>query len=117
MHDDQHGTATVALAATINACKLTSCDLSKATVGQIGLGAAGSAIARLIMAYGVRDVLVTDLAPPAVERMVGFGAHAVDLNALLAEADIVIATSGRPGLIPASMVRNGQVILALSNPE
>jgi malate dehydrogenase (oxaloacetate-decarboxylating) len=117
LHDDQHGTATVALAATINACRLTGLDLGTAVVGQIGLGAAGSAIARLIMAYGVKDVLVTDPAPAAVERMVGFGARALDLAGLMEQADIVIATSGRPGLIPPASIRPGQVILALSNPD
>jgi malate dehydrogenase (oxaloacetate-decarboxylating) len=69
------------------------------------------------MAHGVREMLVTDPAPPAVERMVGFGARAVDLATLLGEADIIVATSGRPGLIPPSQVRKGQVVLALSNPE
>jgi malate dehydrogenase (oxaloacetate-decarboxylating) len=33
------------------------------------------------------------------------------------EADVVVATSGRPGLIPPDLVRNGQVVLALTNPE
>jgi malate dehydrogenase (oxaloacetate-decarboxylating) len=117
MHDDQHGTATVALAAVINACRLTGRDLGHARVGQIGLGAAGSAIARLVMAYGVRDVLVTDLSAAAVERMVGFGATAVDLATLLRECDIVISTTGRPGLVAAESIRRGQVILSLSNPE
>ena len=117
MHDDQHGTAIVALAAVINACKLTGRELATAHVGQIGLGAAGSAIARLVMAYGVRDVLVTDLSVPAVERMVGFGARAVDLATLMREADIVISTTGRPGLVSPDSIRKGQVILSLSNPE
>ena len=48
MHDDQHGTATVALAALLNAARLTGAHLRDLRVGQIGLGAAGSAIARLI---------------------------------------------------------------------
>jgi len=117
MHDDQHGTATVALAATINACRLILRELKNAVVGQIGLGAAGSAIARLIISYGVREVLVTDPSPVALERMVGFGARAVDLPTLLGEADVVIATSGRPGLIQASQIKKGQVVLALSNPD
>lgn len=117
LHDDQHGTATVALAAVINACKLTGMALARARVGQIGLGAAGSAIARLVMAYGVRDVLVTDVSPEAMARMVGFGARAVDLPTLLREADILVATTGRPGLIDATMIRPGQVVLSLSNPE
>jgi malate dehydrogenase (oxaloacetate-decarboxylating) len=117
MHDDQHGTATVALAAVINACKLIGRELAGARVGQIGLGAAGSAIARLIMAYGVRDVIVSDVSVAAVERMVGFGARAADLATLMRDADIVIATTGRPGLIAAESIRPGQVILSLSNPE
>lgn len=117
LHDDQHGTATVALAAVINACKLTGKDLASAHVGQIGLGAAGSAVAVLVMAYGVRDVLVTDLSSAAVERMARRGARPVDLATLMRESDIVIATTGRPGLVSAEMIRPGQVILSLSNPE
>ena len=35
----------------------------------------------------------------------------------MASADIVLATTGRPGLIEPSMVRHGQVVLALSNPD
>jgi malate dehydrogenase (oxaloacetate-decarboxylating) len=49
MHDDQHGTATVALSALLNACRATGLDPRTARLGQIGLGAAGSAIARLAL--------------------------------------------------------------------
>src|SRR5262249_62042679 len=78
LHDDQHGTATVALAAVINACKLTGVELAGARVGQIGLGAAGSAIARLVLAYGVRDVLVTDTSAEAVSRAGWFCVRAAE---------------------------------------
>jgi malate dehydrogenase (oxaloacetate-decarboxylating) len=117
MHDDQHGTAVVALAAVINACRLTGTELRRARVGQIGLGAAGSAIAQLILAYGVGDVLVFDLAQAAVDRLAERGARPADLPTLMREADIVIATTGRPGLIRPDQVRAGQVIFSLSNPE
>jgi malate dehydrogenase (oxaloacetate-decarboxylating) len=117
MHDDQHGTATVALAAILNACKATGVDPKKSKLGQIGLGAAGSAIAKLALAYGVADVLVTDVSPAAVSALEAEGAKGRTLDALLAEADIVVATTGKPGLIKASQVRRGQVIFALSNPE
>jgi len=117
MHDDQHGTAVAALAAIINACARTGRNLREATLGQIGLGAAGSAIARLAGAYGVGRVLVTDVDPVAVARACADGAQAVDLPTLLATADIVIATTGRPGLIRAEDVRPGQVIFSLSNPQ
>lgn len=117
MHDDQHGTATVALAAVINACKMTGTELARAHVGQIGLGAAGSAIARLMMAYGVGDVLVHDRSAEAMEWLKTQGARPVDLATLMLEADIVIAATGRPGLIPPAMVRPGQILFPLSNPD
>jgi malate dehydrogenase (oxaloacetate-decarboxylating) len=117
MHDDQHGTATVALAAIINACRLTGLDLKRSRLGQIGLGAAGSAIARLAISYGAGDVLVTDVSAEARARLAGEGARPVDFETLMREADIVVATTGRPGLIQPSMVRPGQVIFALSNPD
>jgi malate dehydrogenase (oxaloacetate-decarboxylating) len=116
MHDDQHGTATVALAAVINACAITGVELSRARVGQIGLGAAGSAIARLMMAYGVGDVLVHDRSEEAMQWLGSLGARPVDLETLMRESDIVIATTGRPRLIDPKLVRPGQVIFPLSNP-
>jgi malate dehydrogenase (oxaloacetate-decarboxylating) len=116
MHDDQHGTATVALAAVINACQMTGVELSRARVGQIGLGAAGSAIARLMMAYGVGDVLVHDRSEEAMSWLGSLGARPVDLPTLMREADIVIATTGRPKLIDPKLVRPGQVLFPLSNP-
>jgi malate dehydrogenase (oxaloacetate-decarboxylating) len=69
------------------------------------------------MVYGVRDVLVTDPSPGAVTRVTSAGAEKADLSRLMRECDIVIATTGRPGLITPAMIRPGQVIFALSNPE
>jgi malate dehydrogenase (oxaloacetate-decarboxylating) len=117
LHDDQHGTATVALAAVINAAKLTKIDLRNARVGHVGLGAAGSAIAKLISKYGVGQTLVTDSDEAAFSRVDRAHARRVDLDTLFRESDIVIAATGKKNLIPASLVRKGQVILALSNPE
>lgn len=117
MHDDQHGTATVTLAAIINACRMTGRDLHRSRVGQIGLGAAGSAIALLALAYGAGEVLVSDPTPAALERVTSKGAIASDLATILEEADIVIATTGRRNLIKPEMIRPGQVVFALSNPH
>ncbi len=117
MHDDQHGTATVALAAVLNACRLTGRDPRHARIGQIGLGAAGSAIARLAITFGAGDVLVHDPQEAAVDRVRTMGVHPSDLRTLMREADIVVATTGRPGLISRDMIRPGQVIFSLSNPE
>jgi len=117
MHDDQHGTATVALAALLNACKMTGVSIENARVGQIGLGAAGSAIARLMMTYGARDVLVHDRSEEAMNWLKSLGAKPVPLATLMREADIVIAATGRPGLIDPKWIRPGQVIFPLSNPD
>jgi malate dehydrogenase (oxaloacetate-decarboxylating) len=117
MHDDQHGTATAALAALLNVSRLVGRDLRTARVGQIGLGAAGSAIARLMMRYGVPEVLGFDVSEPARARAETFGIRCVDLDTLMEQADVVVATTGRAGLIRPEQVRRGQVLFALSNPD
>lgn len=117
MHDDQHGTAVVTLAALINACRVTGLDLRNAKVAQVGLGAAGSAIARLAIAYGAKSVMVTDVNADMVSRLVEDGAQASTLDAIMATADVVICTTGKVGLIKPEMIRKGQVIFALSNPH
>ncbi len=118
MHDDQHGTAVVTLAAVLSACKSAGVDLEKATVGQIGLGAAGLAICRMFMAFGVKNVFGADKSPEAKDRLKGYGGHPVEsLEELMEQSDIVISTTGVPGLIKKEWVRQGQIILALSNPK
>ncbi|MBU2658040.1 NAD-dependent malic enzyme [Bacillus cabrialesii] len=118
MHDDQHGTAVVTLAAAISACRSAGVDLKEAKVGQIGLGAAGVAICRMFMAYGVKAVYGTDKSEAAMSRLEQYGGQAVaSIEELMETCDIVIATTGVPGLIKPAFVRSGQVILALSNPK
>jgi malate dehydrogenase (oxaloacetate-decarboxylating) len=117
LHDDQHGTAVVTLAALINATQRSGVDLCASVIGQIGLGAAGSGIVRLLQAYGVRRVLGTDPNPGAMARLTAAGGEGVTLPALMQRADIVIACTGVKDLIRPEWVRKGQVILALSNPD
>jgi malate dehydrogenase (oxaloacetate-decarboxylating) len=117
LHDDQHGTAVVTLAALINGARNAHLTLRESVVGQIGLGAAGIGIVRLLKAYGVGDILGTDRNPAAVERLAGMGGEGCTLEQLMQRADIVIATTGVKGLIRPEWVRPGQVILALSNPD
>jgi malate dehydrogenase (oxaloacetate-decarboxylating) len=117
LHDDQHGTAVVALAAVRNAGRLAGQLLSDSVVGQVGLGAAGYGIARLLRARGTRTLLGADVDPAAVSRFETLGGEAADLARVMAEADIVIATTGVRGLIKPEMVRQGQVVLALTNPD
>ncbi len=116
MHDDQHGTAVVTTAALTNACRQSGISLEGAVIGQIGLGAAGNAIGRMLMRLTGNPVLGADLSPDALERFVQAGGRPSTLSDIMAQADIVIATTGAPGLIQPEMVRQGQIILALSNP-
>ncbi len=60
MHDDQHGTATVVLAALINALTLRDITAAETRVVISGAGAAGTAIAELLLAYGVQNIIVCD---------------------------------------------------------
>lgn len=118
MHDDQHGTAVVTLASVISACRQTNVKLSDAVVGQIGLGAAGLAISRMLMAYGVKEMRGIDRNEVARERLASHGGTIVDsLEELMATCDIIVATTGVAGLIKPELVRKGQIILALSNPN
>lgn len=117
MHDDQHGTAVVVLAALLNAARITGITLSDMTVGIIGLGAAGIGITKLLMAHGVKQVIGTDLNESAKEMLNSLGGTATDLSGVMNDAEVVIATTGCPGLIKPEMVHKGQIILALSNPE
>lgn len=59
-HDDQHGTAVVVSAGLINACKITGKPISECKAVINGAGAAGTAIAKLLMTLGLRDVILCD---------------------------------------------------------
>jgi malate dehydrogenase (oxaloacetate-decarboxylating) len=60
MHDDQHGTAVVALAALTNAAKVTGRGLGELKVVVSGAGAAGIAVAEILLAAGIPDVVLLD---------------------------------------------------------
>jgi malate dehydrogenase (oxaloacetate-decarboxylating) len=116
MHDDQHGTAVVTTAALTVATRATGVDFGKVRIGQIGLGAAGTAIAEMLMQLTGNPILGADLAEEALLRHEHNGGKRSNLKEIMAECDLVVATTGAPGLIKPSMVRKGQIILALSNP-
>jgi len=117
MHDDQHGTACVVTATLINAAKATGVDLGRCRIGVVGLGAAGLALAKMLMFRFKNPVLGADIAPDALDRLKSAGGIPSDLKAIMAGCDVAIATTGVPGLIKKDMVRKGQIILALSNPK
>jgi malate dehydrogenase (oxaloacetate-decarboxylating) len=116
MHDDVHGTAVVTLAAILTACHQVGRRLQDVTVGQLGLGAAGFGIAALTREAGAARVLAFDPNEDAHARARAQGIVPASLDDVLAEADVIVATTGRPGLLTPAMIRSGQVILALTNP-
>src|SRR4051812_13171775 len=116
MHDDVHGTAVVTLAAAIAGCRQVDRRLDQSVVGQLGLGAAGFGIASLIKDGGAQRVLAFDPNEASHQRARDHGIEVLAMEEVLASADVVVATTGRPGLITPAMVRPGQVILALTNP-
>ena len=116
MHDDVHGTAVVTLAAALVACRHAGISLEREVVGQIGLGAAGYGIAALMADAGAKRVVASDPNPLSHDRARQKGIEIADLETVMKEADLVVATTGVPGLIDPSLVREGQVILALTNP-
>jgi malate dehydrogenase (oxaloacetate-decarboxylating) len=82
----------------------------------VGLGAAGLGISRLLLSYGVKGVIGTDINTDAMRRLEAMRGETADLAGVMAEGQVVVATTGRPGLIAPSLVRPGQIVLALSNP-
>jgi malate dehydrogenase (oxaloacetate-decarboxylating) len=117
MHDDVHGTAVVSVAAALVACRHAGIELRAATVGQLGLGAAGLGIASLMVDGGAARVIAFDPNEQSHARAREHGIELGSMEDVMAQADVVVATTGRPGLIKPSMIRRGQVILALSNPD
>lgn len=117
LHDDQHGTAVVVLGVLLTIAKRMDLQLSACRVGIIGLGAAGYGIGRLLYAYGVKELVGTDIRPDALKRFEKLGGTSDDLKGVMAKSEIVIATTGVPGLVKPELVRSGQTILALSNPD
>ena len=116
MHDDVHGTAVVTLAATIVACRKAGLTLEDEVVGQIGLGAAGFGIASLMVDGKACKVIASDPNEASHERAREKGIEIASMETVMQEAKVVVATTGVSGLIKPEMVREGQVILALTNP-
>jgi len=116
MHDDVHGTAVVTLAAALVACRHAGLTLEEEVVGQIGLGAAGYGIAALMADAGAKRVIASDPNPLSHDRARRKGIEVAEMETVMNEADVVVATTGVRGLIRPEMVRKGQVILALTNP-
>jgi len=131
MHDDQWGAATVTLAGIINSLKLINKQKNEVKVVINGVGAAGVATARLLLSYGIKNILFcdskgiinhnrTDLTAEKLELLNASEADAFDggLADAVKKADIFIGLS-KPGLLTKEMVQSmadKPIIFALANP-
>ncbi len=133
IHDDQHGTAVVVLSALINVGRLFKKNIRRFRVALAGAGAAGTAIAKILLAYGIRDITVCDSKGTVYAgRRTGMHPHLSALARVtnprrikgtisdaMEGADIFIGVSA-PNIITAQdvgrMAKN-RVIFALANPD
>jgi malate dehydrogenase (oxaloacetate-decarboxylating) len=130
-HDDQHGTAVVVLAALTNAAQVVGRDLAGLHVVISGAGAAGVAIATILGAAGVRDIVVCDSRGIVDGRRTDLAAHKRRLAAVtnprglaggigeaMRGADVFVGVSG--GTVPETVVATmapDAIVFALANPE
>ena len=131
MHDDQHGTAVVVLAALINAAKLKKLDKAEAKIVISGAGAAGTAVAKMLIGYGFKKVFVCDSkglihenrkdlnsAKLALAKLSGAPGVDMGLKEVINGADVFIGVSG-PNILSREEIKTMNrepVVFALANP-
>jgi len=134
-HDDQHGTAVVTLAGMINALRVVDKKLENISVVTGGAGAAGVAIIRLLMALGLKDVIlcdrkgaiykgrpdldpIRDAAKVEMAEISNLAVKKGGLEEVIKGADVFIGVSG-PGIMTTEMVKTmakDAIIFACANP-
>jgi malate dehydrogenase (oxaloacetate-decarboxylating) len=135
-HDDQHGTAIIALAAMLNALKLVKKELDKVRVVISGSGSAGYGIYKILQTAGCKDIIVTDTKgaiydgradindrnPYKKEISINTNSRKLSgtLQDVISGSDIFIGVSGKTGILNKQMIESmnqGAIIFALSNPD
>lgn len=130
-HDDQDGTAIVVLAALINACKVTKKEIKKCRVVINGNGAAGMSIARLLVYFGVSDLITLDSIGIIYDGRKNLNSYKKelakktnrkkikgDLSRAVTRADVFIGVS-KGGVLKSEMVHlmnENPIIFAMANP-
>ena len=131
MHDDQHGTSIVILAALVNAAKVVKKELTKLKVVIVGAGAAGRATALLLTKVGIRDIVICDSTGVIYRGRKHMAPYKVALAKMTnprnlkgmvvdaaKDADAIVGVSG-PGTITKEHVRSmakRAIVFALANP-
>ncbi|HEX4817183.1 MAG TPA: NAD-dependent malic enzyme [Nonomuraea sp.] len=131
-HDDQHGTAICVLAALTNALRVVDKNLETVKITMAGAGAAGTAVLRLLLAAGARNVVVCDYLGAVhkgrddldeslrwIAEHTNAEGYAGDLRGAIKGADVFVGVSA-PGILTgddiATMAKDA-VVFALANPE
>lgn len=130
-HDDQHGTAIVCLAAVLNALKLVKKDIGSVKVVISGAGAAGIAIGKLLLANGLKNLIMCDIggiiykgrenlnfATREMAEITNYENRKGTLGDALKDADVFIGVSA-PGIVSAEMVKSmneNPILFAMANP-
>ena len=131
MHDDQHGTAVVVLASLINAIKIKNLKKEKAKIVINGIGAAGTAISKLLLRYGFKSLILCDTKGIIYEGKEGLTKEKKELAKItnknnlqgnlsdaLKESDIFIGVS-KGNIISEEMIKSMNkkpIIIAMANP-
>lgn len=130
-HDDQHGTAIVVGAALMNACKVSGKNIEDLTLVINGAGAAGTAIAKLLLSLGVGNIIMVDIngiisktddtlsdAHKEIAKVTNKNDLTGSLSDAMKGADAFIGVS-KPNLVTEEMVKsmnNKPIIFAMANP-
>ncbi|MBR6551315.1 MAG: NADP-dependent malic enzyme [Clostridia bacterium] len=130
-HDDQHGTAVVVLAALLNALKVVKKDIKTAKIIINGLGAAGTAIAKMLIAAGAENMLLLDRNGIVDESNLALGEERQNLakitnkeklkgnlSVAIKKADVFIGVSA-PNILTEEMVNtmnSDSIVFAMANP-
>jgi malate dehydrogenase (oxaloacetate-decarboxylating) len=131
-HDDQHGTATVVYAALFNALRVVGKNMKDIRVAVLGVGAAGVAITKLLLAEGVGDVIGVNrhgildrndatLDDPRrwIAAHTNVEGRSGELTDAMAGADVLIGVSG-PNLVSEEQLKgmaSDSIVFALANPD
>ena len=131
MHDDQHGTAIVVLAGLINACKVAKKDIKKIKIIICGAGAAGTAVAKLLLKYKIQDVIMVDSQGIISRNRKDLNKTKLELSKItnkkniqgsledaVKQRDVFIGVSSK-NLLSTAMVKtmNKPIIFAMANPD
>ena len=130
-HDDQHGTAVVVLAAIINALKLINKSLKECKVVINGAGAAGIAIAKLLISYGFEEIILCDIngalymgaanmntEQALMAKLTNPKNEMGDLRKVIVNSDIFIGVSA-PDIVDRQMIssmNSDAIVFAMANP-